>query len=343
MQKSNEIEAASSALANQLSAGIPLREAVLRMPKLQPKYSQMWSDAAEAISRGGRLSDQLTDIWPESIVAALKAGEESGKIEEVLKRTTKSMEVSQQVKKIYSKLLSPAIAFLAGVGVFLFFMIGVIPSLQQNLGGGDKNLTFKVAMILHHVFTNYWYFVAAGTAGTIFVVMQWFSKQENKDKLVELANRIPVLGPALRNIYFGMWAYQIALLDSGGIPTKQQLQLSIKTLPACYRAGVERMAEEVEKRGIADSADPDKQHELDPRKEWPFYIAVAFITSHETGRTDQEMQRCAPILIDEGVKLLTKAIAAADIVAKLLAAQMIAIPLLAYFQQMASSLSKAFS
>lgn len=342
MHSPTDIENAASALANQLSAGIPVREAVARMAKLQPKHAELWTSAAEALSRGGRLSSQLTDIWPDPVVAALKAGEESGSLEEVMRRTQQAMQVSHQVKKIYSKLISPVISFLAGFAVLIFFMVAVIPQLAKSLGGGEQSFVFKTSAVMHKVVMGFWPVILLALGAAVVFTIQWLRNPDNIDKLIGFANRQPLLGEALRSLYFGMWAYQLALLDSAGLPAKQQLLLSVKTLPQCYREGVLLMASDVEKRGQADSADPDKQGPDDPRREWPYYIATAFITAHETGRIDQEMQRCAPILIEEGLKRLTRVTNVADLVAKVCAAQMIAAPLMAYFTQLSNSLAKAF-
>lgn len=343
MHTLTDIESACSALANQLAAGIKLKEAVGRLSKLQPKNAEFWSSCAEQLSRGIRLSVCLNEVWPENIVSAVKAGEESNSLQEVFSQSSKALRVGFEIKKVYSKLVSPLIAFLAGIGMFLFFMIFVIPKLQASLGGAETSLVFKLSAALHYGFTEYWLIIAIITAGLLFSFIAWIRTQEAIDFLVEQANKIPVLGPGLREMYFGLWAYQIAVLDASGLSTKMQLILSVKTLPLCFREGVEKMAAEVEKRGIADSSDPEKQEDTDPRKEWPFYIAAAYMTAHETGRIDLEMQRCAPILIEEGVKKITKFVAGADLFAKVSAAVMIAVPLLAYFSQMANSLTKAFS
>jgi type II secretory pathway component PulF len=276
-------------------------------------------------------------------VAAVKAGEESGKNEAVFRRIAKSLEMASQVKKVFSKLVSPVGAFLAGLGVFLFFMIGVIPKLQANLGGSEKSLVFKTSTWMHDTAVNGWPFILGGLVVATYLAVQWIRTPGSIDVLIDLGNRQAKLGAALRSLFFGMWAYQLAMLDSAGLPMKQQLLLSVKTLPECYRQGVLNMADEVEKRGIADAGDSDKQPEDDPRREWPFYIVTAFVTAHETGRIDQEMERCAPILIDEGMRQISQVLSVADLVAKLLASVMIGLPLMAYFSQMASSLTKAFS
>jgi type IV pilus assembly protein PilC len=343
LHKSQSIEAAASALGNQLAAGIPLREATGRMARLQPEHAELWREISEILSRGGRLSTELTDVWPDGIVAAIRAGEESGTLQDVFKRIAKSLEVAAQVKKIFSKLMSPLAAFGAGFGVFLFFMIGVIPKLQAGLGGSEQSLVFKVSTWMHDTVMSGWPFILGGLVVSGYLAYQWVKSPGSMDTLIELGNRQPKLGGALRSLFFGMWAYQLAMLDAAGLPMKQQLLLSVKTLPECYRLGVTNMADEVEKRGIADSADSEKQIDEDPRREWPFYIVTAFITAHETGRLDEEMQRCAPILVEEGLKQITAVLAVADLFAKLCASVMIGLPLMAYFSQMANSLTKAFS
>lgn len=337
-----EIEATANALGNQVAAGINIREAVARMARLQPKYAELWTTSAEAMSRGSRLSAHLQDIWPEATVAAIKAGEEADKVGPVLLKIAQALRVDQQVKKIYGKLLTPVISFLAGTAMMLFFMIGVIPKLQSSLGGTESGFVYKLSSFLHYAAMNFWVPILLAVGAGIFFGVTWYRKPESKDKIIEIANMQPQLGSALRFLYFGSWAYQMELLDSAGITLKEQLILSVKTLPACYQQGVIKMAEEVEKRGIADAADPDKQEPDDPRQQWPFYISIAFITAHETDQIDKEMGRCAPILIEEGIRQLTKAIAVADFIAKIAAAGMIAMPLMAYFSQMANSLTKAF-
>lgn len=313
------------------------------MARLQPVHAEFWRNTEEILSRGGRLSAELNGIWPEGIVAAVKAGEESGTAEAVFRRTAKSLEMAAQVKKIFSKLVSPIGAFAAGLGVFLFFMIGVIPKLQANLGGSEQSLVFKASTWMHDTAVNGWPVILGGLAVVVFLTVQWIRTPGSIDTLIEFANRQPKMGAAMRSLFFGMWAYQLAMLDSAGLPMKQQLLLSVKTLPECYQQGVLNMADEVEKRGIADAGDSDKQPEDDPRREWPFYIVTAFVTAHETGRIDQEMERCAPILVDEGMRQITQVLSVADLIAKLLASIMIGLPLMAYFSQMASSLTKAFA
>lgn len=341
--KNSEIEAAAAALSNQLTAGIPLKEAVLRMSRIQPSQAEVWIAAATSLVSGGRLAQNLAESWPAEYLASIKAGEESNMLPEVFRRITVAIQLRGLVLKTFSKLIGPLGSFLMGFGVFMFFMVAVIPKLQASLGGGEKSLVFAVSSFLHGLVVGYWPLLLLAIGGSVFGASFWLRQPANREIIITAADGIPSLGPALKKLFFGTWAYNLALMDAAGLPIKQQLLFSVKTLPEVYQEGVRRMAEEVDKRGRADSADPDKQAEDDPRREWPYYVAAAFMNAHETGRIDKEFERIAPILVDEGLKELTKFIAVADLVAKAASAGMIALPMMAYFTQLSNALTNAFS
>ena len=338
-----ELEFACNAIGNQLAAGIAFDLTVRRMAKLQPKYEAFWAEHGEAMARGDRFSNRVGDVWPEWLVAAIKAGEESGKLADVFSRTAKTIQTQLQVKKLYSKLVSPVVAFLAGVGVMLFYMVVVIPQLAGTLGGGEQSLTLRASLAMKYVVDNYGLGLIAGLIALVFGGVAWFKRPENVDKVITLATRVPILKTAMLNLYFAMWAEQLALLAAAGnITMKNQLLLSVKMLPSVYQSGVVAAAQDIEKRGYADAVDPDMQAEDDPRRAWPYYISTSFMVAYETGELDVQLLRSAPILLDEGIRALTKFITIADFVAKICAATMIAIPLMAYFSQMANSMAHAF-
>lgn len=343
MFKIQELEEASSGLSNQLDAGLTLTDAVVRMAKLQPKKADLWLDWGEKLARGARLSDVVAEHWPEGVVASVRAGEMSGNLPQIFKDVNKLCALKLKIRKSFGKLIGPVVSGIMGLFVFIFFMVGVIPKLQSALGGGEKSFLFKVSTFMHDAAYAYWHLISVVLVLLVIVIAQWLRQPENIGKLIALGDSIPVLNKAMRNLFFGTWAYQLAILDEAGLPVKQQLLLSLGSLPEVYKEGVLLMAYEVEKRGRADSADPEKQEEGDPRRNWPYYIAASFINAHETGRLDKEMARVAPILIDEGVKSLDKSIAILDVIVKFLVAGLIAMPLMAYFTQMSYALTKAFS
>lgn len=339
----NEIETVAATLANQLEANISVREAVWRLSKVQPKHAAVWTQASANIGSGSRLSEQLEELWPEELIASVKAGEEAGHVAPVLYRIQKAMEIKRSLNKTLTKLISPVVSGLGGFGVFLFFMIGVIPKMQESLGGAETSWVFKVSTWMHHVAYNYWPGIAIGSIFLGIMGWMWLNSKEAKDTMLRFADQLPALGVALRKLNFGLWAHYVSVLASAGLPVKVQLVYSARTLPELYRDGVLLIADEVEKRGLADASDPDKQVEDDPRQQIPFYISAAFMNAHETGQLAREMDRVAPILLEEGGRDLTRIIGALDIVAKLVAASLIGLPMVAYFTQLSSALTKAFS
>jgi len=347
MQNHRTIEAAATAIANQLSANIPLREIIHRMPKLQPQYAPFWIHAHELLRHGHRLSDAFEqakntpNAWPDPFVSAIKAGEASDSLQPVFAQIAASSQISQQIAKTYSKLISPFSAFLLGLAMFLFYMIGVIPNLQTNLGGKpDAVLSF--ALWLKATSTSYWHIITIALISSTLALIAWLKQPPSRQILLRWASSIPQLNQAFKNIYFAQWAFQLAILDASGLPPKQQVQLSYKTLPDIWHPSALAFASDIEKKGLNAACDPEKLPPNDPRASWPFYISTAFQIAFETGKIHQEMRQIAPLMLADGLRQLSAAITVADAFAKLSAAIMIGVPLLAYFNQMANSLTAAF-
>ena len=346
MQKPHHIESAALAISNQLSAKIPLREIIARMPKIQPENAEFWNHCASAMRHGTRLSTLFEEAanspnaWPDAYVHAIRAGEQSDSLQPVFSQIAASSKITQQISKTYAKLISPVAAIAGGFIMFLFYMIAVIPGIQSNLGG-QTDIMLSTALWMKHIAYNYWWAILIALTASFLWAATWYSQPQAKQTLFTLADKIPKLGPALKWIYFSQWAFQIAILDAAGLTPKQQLLLSLKTLPEVWQPGVLLMAEELEKKGIAASSDPEKLPPNDPRSLWPFYINIAFQIAHETGNIHKEMIQIAPILLEDGLRQLSKFIAFADLSSKIIAAVMIAIPLLAYFNQMANSLTNS--
>lgn len=346
MQKPHHIESAALAISNQLSANIPLREIIARMPKIQPEFSEFWSHCSSSMRHGTRLSTLFEEAsnspnaWPDAYVHAIRAGEQSNSLQPVFSQIAASSKITQQISNTYSKLISPIAAITGGFIMFLFYMIAVIPGIQSNLGG-QTDIVLSTALWMKNIAYNYWWAILIALSSSSLWAASWYSQPSSKQTLFSIANKIPKLGTALQWIYFSQWAFQIAILDSAGLTPKQQLLLSLKTLPTVWQPGIILMADELEKKGLASSSDPDKLPPNDPRTLWPFYINIAFQIAHETGNIHKEMSQIAPLLLEDGLRQLSKFISIADLSSKIIAAVMIAIPLLAYFNQMANSLTNS--
>lgn len=341
-----EISDSASALANQLRAGIPIAEATGRLPLSQPAHAGFWEEVTRAVEAGNPLSALLPQVWPEALVMAVIAGEESGKLESVLDSILGTIQIQLDQQDNFKRLIYPVVVIVIGMSLFVAIMLFIVPMTTgtfTSMGVKSTSIFSELSEWMVDVFNNYWMSIAisAGIIGTL--AFKWIRSEEGKDSMLSLLLRVPVLGVALRGMFFAVWGNYMALMHNAGIDIFRALTLTSRVMPEGLRAGI--LAFEYDLRvnnvGMAVAADPRKQSESDPRREWPFYISTAFMKAANTGEIDVELSRVTPSLIKDAVKKFNLAMATANVVAMMIAGMWIALALSAIYVPMFSAISHA--
>lgn len=342
--KLKEINGTAAALGNQISAGIPIDQALSRMPQMQPAYSEFWHEATQKVRSGQRLSESLAEIWPESLVSAVRAGEQSGSMDIVFKRIEETIELQLSLRSSMMQLYYPAGMGVAGILVFLGFMVFVLPMLAKSLGGGSNSPIFLFSAWLSVIVLENYVVIGIAVAGAIFATLTWLKTPEARNSVIVFLMGIPVMRDALRDMYFGLWAKYMAMMVSSGIPTTQALKLTAPVLPGVLRESIELFERDLSTNNklISDSANTTKLSPTDPRTIWwPFYISNAFIVAEQTGEIDKELLRVAPSLIKDGEITLKRVIAVANFAALVISGILIISPLAAYYSEIFSAIRNA--
>lgn len=316
-----EIKASASALASNFRGHIPMDEAVRTMVAVQPKYEEYWSDVERSVVAGNPLSQSLPTIWPDALVGAVKAGEESGKMEEVFAHITKATEIQLQLRKLLMKLTYPAGIGLAGVLVFILIMVLVAPNTARSFRAQDSNGITQLAFAMEAVFKPYWMMILAGVAVASVLAFKWATSEEGKGALTEIALQVPYLGPGLRDMYFGLWAEYMAMMSAAGITTDRAILLTVDLMPVSLRDGLVAFERDISVNNLSleQAANVGALRADDPRQEWPLFIRRAFIVGDRAGDLDGEMQRIAPELIQQGVAKISVSIELGNVGATVLA------------------------
>lgn len=339
----SEIELAASALGNQIKAGLPLSEATKRMARLQKKYAPFWREVTVGTTQGNSLSDYMLQVWPPAVCNAIKAGEKTGKLDHVFERIEVTMQIQQEIRSMLMELLYPMSMIIGAVATFLFFMVKVIPAILKAFGSSEETWVTQSSFFLEKLFLQNWIELLIGTVLTIVVIVGWFKKEQNRAKVVDFFVRFPILGEALRNLFFGLWAHYMALISSTGVISLEEgLRVTSQTLPTALQPGLLIMADELRLgTDTAVAGDPDKHGSDDPRQLWPFYVGNSFIISVSTGLLEVELLRAAPAMIKEGRATLKVALAISKGISLLVAGVLLSIPMSVYYMQMGKALEKA--
>lgn len=344
--KTQELIFAASSLASQLRAGLLLSDAVARMAKMQPQYASEWSKMAEGMRQGSSLSSQakLYRLFADNTIHALEAGEASGYIVDVLTEIERAATMQLTLQKALWKFAYPVGILLASIGVFLFFMLTVIPSLMQAVpveAGSEMSWIQQLSNMMVAEVQENAVFDGAILFFAILFVIWWFSDAHNREVVLSWLLDVPKLGEGISEMYYGIWAINMALLDkAGGIGVKDGLIMSSKMLPFFLQEPIRRAALEVELKGLARTFDVDQLPPNDPRQQLPFMIPNAFLIAQQTGLLSDQLSRIAVELMYLGEKKIDQVIQIANMVLMLLAGLIVLSPLVAYYMQLGKSLSQ---
>ncbi|MCP4023279.1 MAG: hypothetical protein GY729_15655 [Desulfobacteraceae bacterium] len=347
MMTLKEIEFSSATFATLYGADIPIRQIVDGMAKRQRKYADEWTQIAKAVNHGEPLSDHLKDLWPESLVQAVKAGEVSGDFGKTFLHIESLMHMFLEAKQKTKRLYYPALIVGAGIVTFIFVMAYVMPVVRDVIGlqtkdtDGMSRMIFSLSDQIAHIFVGNVYFYSVAALGTAIITYALIKNPGTKTWLFNVSLSIPYVKTHLKSIYFGVWAYYVSLLSAAGIERiGQTLKLPIASLPERYHESVDIVVEVAKRKGIKASVDVQKMNSGDPRLEWPEFIINAFEMAYDTGRLDKQMRKASKALMAEGFWGLDLFIGRLITASTIFAAAVVGIPVFCYFAQMGYAVQK---
>lgn len=340
MLKLIEIKDLALALESMLSASIPMGEAVRKLANIVPSRRHLWVKAARRVEDGEPLSSVLSGEMPEQILSALRAGELSGKTEEVLVSIEQSVTTQMEVQELLSKLVYPVAVFFLSVLVFLFFMTVSVPALGRNLSMKNPNFLLKLSFSIEAFMLAYWPLLVAGISVGIVSAVTWLKTESGRKAFIDAMLKVPRLGDALTYLFFGTWAKYAALMSASGMTVTAMITHTKPILSPSLQVGMEAtLAEITESKSLRESLDHRKLPATDPRFGWPLFVSNALILGEETGEFDRHLIKASVPLIHMGRRQFEKFVRIAWLASMTATAVFIGLSLAAYYMQMFGAMS----
>ena len=239
--KLQELATYTQQLANLLRAGMPITMALQSMSSLSSKGipGAVSQDLKQSVVEGRALSDAMArrpDIFPPLVVNMVRAGEQSGALEEVLRRQSAHFERFAEVQaKFKSALIYPAIVTSVGAGLVFFFMTVMLPQFSSFFESFDMKdrlpaSTMMLIRLSNFMKSYWWAFPLVGAAG--YVVYQRFRASEaGRRQIYTLLMRLPVFGQVVRLNLFWQFARTLSTLLHNGVPVLQALRITEQVVP----------------------------------------------------------------------------------------------------------------
>jgi len=208
------------------AAGVPILESLadLRDSVENPRFREVISGLIESIQGGQNLSAAMADyadVFPVVFASLIRAGEETGRMSQVLESLAENLkwedELITQTKKL---MMYPAFVGSIVLVVTMFLMIYLVPQMIGFVKSTGQAIPLQTRILIQvsGFFINYWWAVLIAPviafAGIRLAIARSPALRYRFD---DFKLRLPLLGPIQRKIILSRFASIFAMMYSAGI------------------------------------------------------------------------------------------------------------------------------
>ena len=223
-------------LSSLIKSGLPLLSALyIIIEQTENKHlKNVIADIAQNIKHGEMLSTAMSrynKIFTPIYTAMIKAGEDSGTLDVILRRLAEYREKVEEIKsRIRSAMVYPLMVVFVGLASIVVLMTVVIPQMQKVFISlkADLPLPTQILLSISNSISNYWYLFLGGIA--LLLIMTKGVTFIEKKALDRLKLSLPFIGNFIRKTESAKLANSLSLLLSNGIPILASLEIIIPTL-----------------------------------------------------------------------------------------------------------------
>jgi len=217
-----------------IQSGLPLEDA-LRMTIEQAetdRQKRMVESWRSEIIEGRSFSEAMRRSpykIPESVLAGVGVGEESGHLHAVLMRLAEDIETSAENRKTVTRaLIYPATLLGASMLVVAMMMVWVVPKITAIFISSNRELpTITKIIIAISDFTQQYGLILLLTAITVGVAVSWLLKDpQRKKRWHQFVLEMPGLGRWTTMANVADWSRSLGVLLSNGVPALAALKIS---------------------------------------------------------------------------------------------------------------------
>lgn len=183
------------------------------------------------IKSGTTLSEGMKDFgnsFPGYYLSLIKAGESSGKLDEVFMRLADNLEKSKEFRgKVMGALIYPIVVVIAIVVVAFIMMTFVLPKLLEMYKNFNVDLPFTTQMIIYvsNFSQQFWPLIIIAVGVIAVVIKQFLRNPKNKRMLDLYTLKIPVFGDIIKKSVLVESTRTLAVLIKSGVPILEGIDI----------------------------------------------------------------------------------------------------------------------
>jgi type II secretory pathway component PulF len=239
--KLQELATFTQQLSNLLRSGMPLTVALNSMTHLETKGipSSISKQLKADVTEGRSLSDAMAKqpvIFSDMYVNMVRAGEQSGALQEVLKRLAEHFERFAEVQqKFASAMIYPAFVMATGLVIIFFFMTYMLPKFLSIFQDMKVELpaSTKLLIGISNIFSNPIHLLVMGVMAVAFAIvfLRFRASTLGRKTLDRWKLNAPIIGHVVRLHLFGQFARTLSTLMQNGVSVITALKITEQVMP----------------------------------------------------------------------------------------------------------------
>ena len=289
-------------LASMLEAGLAISRAlsVIERQTKKATLKNIIIAINDDIKKGKSLSlamKTFSDVFPPMFISMVMSGEESGKLADALNVVASQMEKTYLLqKKIKGALMYPSIIIVAMLGIGVFMLIYIVPTLTKTFKeiGTELPASTQFIITMSDVFQSHMVLVLVSIV-TLVVLLISASKTKSGQRMFDFFFlHIPVISDLVKESNSARTARTLASLLSSGVSVVEALNITKDVLQnSYYKEVIEKAKHNIEIGAPMSEVFSGASHL------YPVFVGEMIAVGEETGDLDGTLLKVASFYEEE--------------------------------------------
>ncbi len=302
--KTTDLVVFTRQLSTMISAGVPLARGLdtLKDSPSSPYFRDVLGKVCKDIEGGTQLGDAFAKypkIFDDVFVNMVRAGEEGGILDEILKRLATQVEQNMSIKrKVKSAMMYPLVILGITVVAFfgiMFFLMPKISAILTDLGGPNAKLPIytQVLLDISNFSRKYAIVIIPVVVLIVWLVMRYLRTPKGKYKFHALMLRTPIIKNIITKVAIARFSRTFASLMSAGVGVLDSLAVTGGAI------GNKVIEEELANAAQAVKNGEQLSAVLGRSQHFPKIVSQMLAVGEETGTTDTVLIKVADFYEEE--------------------------------------------
>ena len=220
-------------LSTMLGSGLPVNQSLDILSKQQrlPQFGEVLAGIRKAIEEGNSLSNALGKYpycFDQLFRAMIKAGEESGKLSDIMSKLLVYIEKSSKIKQqVKSAMMYPLVILLVAITVISGLLIFVVPTFTKQFTDSGKELPAITQFVIDisDLLSHSWQYLLGGGVVVFFAFKKYRETANGRRTFDTLLLKAPILGDVMKKISVGRFCSTMSSMLSSGVNLLQALTI----------------------------------------------------------------------------------------------------------------------